>query len=86
VPFASEEAATKYYLGQLREQIIYEGRESVAAIFLETITGSNGVLIPPDGYLKGIRDICDEFGILMVCDEVMTGWGRTGEWVCSQSF
>lgn len=79
-PFENEEAATKYYLDQLREQIIYEGRESVAAIFLETITGSNGIIIPPKGYLQGIRDICDAFGILMVCDEVMTGWGRTGEW------
>jgi len=86
VPFASEEMATKYYLGQLREQIIYEGRDSVAAIFLETITGSNGVIIPPKGYLKGIRDICDEFGILMVCDEVMTGWGRTGEWFAVNHF
>lgn len=80
VPFVSEEAATEYYIGQLREQIIYEGRESVAAIFLESITGSNGVIIPPKGYMKGIRKICDEFGIMMVCDEVMTGWGRTGEW------
>lgn len=80
VPFASEEEATKYYLHQLRNQIIYEGRESVAAIVLETITGSNGIIIPPKGYLQGVREICDEFGIMMVCDEVMTGWGRTGEW------
>lgn len=86
VPFDSEEAATKYYIEQLRNQIIYEGRESVAAIFLETITGSNGVIIPPKGYLKGIREICDEFGILMVCDEVMTGWGRTGEWFAVNHF
>ncbi|TCT15495.1 taurine--2-oxoglutarate transaminase [Natranaerovirga pectinivora] len=78
--FHSEEEGTQYYLSQLREQIIYEGRDSVAAIFLETITGSNGIIIPPKGYLQGVRDICDEFGILMVCDEVMTGWGRTGEW------
>jgi taurine--2-oxoglutarate transaminase len=80
VSFESEEAATEFYIGQLREQIIYEGRQSVAAIFLESITGSNGVIIPPKGYMKGIRRICDEFGIMMVCDEVMTGWGRTGEW------
>ena len=86
LPFASEEIATKYYLDQLRMQIIYEGRNSVAAIFLETITGSNGVIIPPQGYLKGIRNICDEFGILMVCDEVMTGWGRTGEWFAVNHF
>lgn len=79
-PFESEEAATKYYLEQLREQIIYEGRESVAAIVLETITGSNGIIIPPKGYLQGVREICTEFGIIMICDEVMAGWGRTGEW------
>lgn len=86
VPFKSEEAASKYYLGQLKEQIIYEGRQSVAAVFLETITGSNGVIIPPKGYLEGIRDICDEFGILMICDEVMSGWGRTGEWFAVDNF
>jgi taurine---2-oxoglutarate transaminase len=86
VPFESEEAATEYYIGQLREQIIYEGRESVAAIFLESITGSNGVIIPPKGYMQGIRKVCDEFGIMMVCDEVMTGWGRTGEWFAVNNF
>lgn len=80
IEFKSEEDATKYFVDKLREQLIYEGAESVAAIFLETVTGSNGVIIPPKGYLKGVREICDEFGILMVCDEVMTGWGRTGEW------
>jgi taurine--2-oxoglutarate transaminase len=80
IEFSSEEEASQYYLDQLREQIIYEGRESIAAIFLETVTGSNGVIIPPKGYLKGVRELCDEFGILMVCDEVMVGFGRTGEW------
>ena len=80
IRFETEAEATKYYLAQLREQIIYEGRKSVAAIFLETITGSNGIIIPPEGYLKGVREICDEFGIMMVCDEVMAGFGRTGEW------
>ena len=77
--FETEEQATAYYIGQLREQIIYEGRQSVAAIFMESITGSNGVIIPPKGYMKAVRALCDEFGILMVCDEVMTGWGRTGK-------
>lgn len=79
-PFKDDAEATKYYIGQLREQILYEGSQHVAAIFLETVTGSNGIIIPPDGYLKGVRDLCDEFGIVMVCDEVMAGWGRTGEW------
>lgn len=86
VPFESEEAAARYYTGQLREQVIYEGRSSVAAVVLETITGSNGVIIPPKGYLKGVRDICDEFGIMMICDEVMAGWGRTGEWFAVNNF
>jgi len=80
IRFESEEAATKFYLSQLREQVIYEGRDQVAAIVLETVTGSNGVIIPPKGYLPGVRALCDEFGIMMICDEVMTGWGRTGEW------
>ncbi len=79
IDFASEEAATKYYLAKLREQIIYEGPASVAAVVIETITGSNGIIIPPKGYLPGMRKLCDEFGILMICDEVMTGWGRTGK-------
>lgn len=78
--FKDDAEATKYYIGQLREQILYEGPHLVAAIFLETVTGSNGIIIPPDGYLKGVRDLCDEFGIVMVCDEVMAGWGRTGQW------
>ncbi|MEI6896462.1 MAG: aminotransferase class III-fold pyridoxal phosphate-dependent enzyme [Psychromonas sp.] len=78
IDFASEEKATEYYLTKLREQIIYEGENNVAAIVLETVTGSNGIIIPPKGYLPGVRSICDEFGILMICDEVMTGWGRTG--------
>ncbi|MBC2582365.1 aminotransferase class III-fold pyridoxal phosphate-dependent enzyme [Clostridium sp. DJ247] len=80
IDFKSEEEATKFYIGKLREQIAYEGENNVAAIFLETVTGSNGVIIPPKGYLKAIRELCDEFGIIMVCDEVMTGWGRTGQW------
>lgn len=86
IKFESEEAASKYYVDKLREQLIYEGVQSVAAIFLETITGSNGVIIPPKGYLKGVREVCDEFGILMVCDEVMAGWGRTGKWFACENF
>jgi len=80
IDFLSEEAASKYYVDKFREQVLYEGPKNVAAVFLETVTGSNGVIIPPKGYLAGIREVCDEFGIVMVCDEVMCGWGRTGEW------
>lgn len=79
VDFNSEKDATKYYLAKLRQQVLYEGPETIAAIYLEPIPGSNGVLVPPEGYLEGVRAICDEFGILMVCDEVMTGFGRTGK-------
>ncbi|MEQ8154110.1 MAG: aminotransferase class III-fold pyridoxal phosphate-dependent enzyme [Clostridiaceae bacterium] len=86
IEFESEEAATKYYLTKLREQITYEGPDSVAAIVLETITGSNGVIIPPKGYLPGVRKLCDEFNILMICDEVMTGWGRTGKMFGFENF
>lgn len=86
IEFESEEAATKYYLTKLREQITYEGPDSIAAIVLETITGSNGVIIPPKGYLPGVRKLCDEFKILMICDEVMTGWGRTGKMFGFENF
>lgn len=86
IEFESEEAATKYYLTKLREQILYEGANSIAAIVLETITGSNGVIIPPKGYLPGVRALCDEFEILLICDEVMTGWGRTGKMFGFENF
>lgn len=79
IEFESEAAATHYYLAKLEEQIQYEGANAVAAIVLETVTGSNGVIIPPEGYLPGVRKLCDQYGILMICDEVMTGWCRTGK-------
>ncbi|MCR5283048.1 MAG: aminotransferase class III-fold pyridoxal phosphate-dependent enzyme [Lachnospiraceae bacterium] len=86
IEFKSEEEATKYYLTKLREQIIYEGADNVAAIVMETITGSNGIIIPPKGYLPGVRKICDEFGIIMICDEVMAGWCRTGKMFAFENF
>ena len=67
-------------LAMLEEVIQLEGAQNIAAFFLETVSGTNGVLIPPDGYLQGVRDLCTRHGILMVCDEVMAGFGRTGEW------
>ena len=67
-------------LAQLEETIELEGPQTIAAFILEPITGTNGILIPPDGYLQGVRELCDRFGILMICDEVMTGFGRTGRW------
>lgn len=86
IKFESEKAAADYYVAKLREQVIYEGPDSVAAIVMETITGSNGVIIPPEGYLQGVRKICDEFGIMMICDEVMAGWGRTGKMFAFENF
>jgi taurine--2-oxoglutarate transaminase len=62
----------------LEEVIRYEGPHTIAAVFLETIVGTNGILIPPDGYIQGVREICDRYDILMVADEVMAGFGRSG--------
>jgi taurine--2-oxoglutarate transaminase len=64
----------------LEEILQYEGPETVAAVILETITGTNGVIVPPDGYLQAIREVCDRHGILLICDEVMAGFGRSGKW------
>ncbi|HUQ79003.1 MAG TPA: aminotransferase class III-fold pyridoxal phosphate-dependent enzyme [Patescibacteria group bacterium] len=64
----------------LEDVIRYEGAHTIAAVFLETIVGTNGILIPPDGYIQGVRELCDRHGILMVADEVMAGFGRTGKW------
>ena len=67
-------------LAMLDEVIQLEGPHTIAGFILETVTGTNGILVPPDGYLQGVRDLCTRHGILMICDEVMSGFGRTGEW------
>jgi len=67
-------------LAMLEEVIQLEGPHTIAGFILETVTGTNGVLVPPDGYMQGVRDLCTRYGILMICDEVMSGFGRTGEW------
>ena len=64
----------------LEELLQYEGPDTVAAVILETITGTNGIIVPPDGYLQSIRETCDRHGILLITDEVMAGFGRTGKW------
>ncbi|MDP6944491.1 MAG: aminotransferase class III-fold pyridoxal phosphate-dependent enzyme [Myxococcota bacterium] len=69
---------TEENLRYLDEVIMYEGPDTIAAMFIETVTGTNGVLPPPVGYLKGLRELLDRHGILLVCDEVMAGFGRTG--------
>ncbi len=67
-------------LARLEEVIELEGPRTIAAFILEPVTGTNGVLVPPDGYLEGVRDLCTKHGILMIADEVMSGFGRTGAW------
>ena len=79
IKFENDAEASKFYLDMLEEQIQYEGPENIAAIEVESITGANGVIIPPDGYLQGLRALCDKYGILLICDEVMAGFGRTGK-------
>jgi taurine--2-oxoglutarate transaminase len=67
-------------LAQLEEIIMLEGPHTIAAFIIEPVTGTNGIHVPPDGYLEGLRALCDKHGILMIADEVMSGFGRTGEW------
>jgi taurine---2-oxoglutarate transaminase len=64
----------------LEELVMLEGPQTIAAIIVESVTGTNGILIPPDGYMQGVRALCDRHGIVMIADEVMAGFGRTGEW------
>jgi taurine---2-oxoglutarate transaminase len=70
----------------LEEILEYEGPHTVAAVILETVTGTNGVIPPPDGYLQAIREVCDRHGILLICDEVMAGFGRTGRWFACENW
>src|SRR6516164_9073791 len=67
-------------LAMIEEIIQLEGPQTIAAFILESVVGTNGILIPPDGYMQGVRKLCDKYGILMIADEVMAGFGRTGEW------
>ena len=67
-------------LSLLEETIELEGPHTIAAFILEPVTGTNGILPPPPGYLEGVRDLCTRHGILLIADEVMSGFGRTGRW------
>ena len=80
----TEAQETERALQHLRDLITVEGPGSVAAIIMETIVGTNGILVPPAGYLAGVRALCDEFGIVMIADEVMAGFGRIGQWYAVQ--
>ena len=75
-----EQDSAAVALRTLEEQIVLEGPQTIAAIIVESVTGTNGILIPPDGYMQGVRALCDKYGIVMIADEVMAGFGRTGEW------
>ena len=77
--FENEDDVADFYLELLENQILYEGPQQIAAIWLESIVGSNGILIPPKKWYKGVRELCDKYEILMVADEVMTGFYRTGK-------
>jgi taurine--2-oxoglutarate transaminase len=79
-PDISEDEFSQDYLNHLEEIITLEGPGTIAAVLLEPVTGTNGVIVPPEGYLKGVREICDRHGILLIADEVMSGFGRTGRW------
>lgn len=71
-------------LAHVEEVLWYEGPQYVAAIFLEPIVGSSGLIVPPEGFLRGLRTLCDQHGILLILDEVMTGFGRTGKWFAAE--
>jgi taurine--2-oxoglutarate transaminase len=67
-------------IAHVEEVIKYEGSDRIAAVIMEGVTGSNGLIVPPDDYWPRVREICDKHGILLISDEVMSGWGRTGKW------
>jgi taurine--2-oxoglutarate transaminase len=79
-PEIAEAEFSRDYLNHLEEIVQFEGPETIAAILIESVTGTNGIIIPPEGYLAGVRAICDKYGIVMIADEVMSGFGRTGRW------
>jgi taurine--2-oxoglutarate transaminase len=79
-PDISEEEFTRDYLNHLEEIINYEGPDTIAGILMESVTGTNGIIVPPNGYMQGVRALCDKYHIVMISDEVMSGFGRTGKW------
>jgi taurine--2-oxoglutarate transaminase len=80
----TQEQECERALSNLEETIRFEGPASIAAIVLETVPGTAGIMVPPKGFLQGVRAICDRYGILYVADEVMCGFGRTGAWFAYQ--
>ncbi len=80
----SEEQECARALEHLEQTIIFEGPNTIAAILIESVVGTNGILVPPKGYLEGVRGLCDKYGIMWIADEVMAGFGRTGKWFAYQ--
>lgn len=87
-PFHSEspEQEAERALAHLEQTILLEGPSTIAAIIIESVVGTNGVLVPPPGYLQGVRELCDRHGIVYIADEVMVGFGRMGEWFAFQAY
>ena len=83
-PDISEEEFARDYVNHLEEIIQYEGPDTIAAVLMESVAGTNGIIIPPQGYMQGVRALCDKYGIVMIADEVMSGFGRTGKWFAVQ--
>jgi len=80
-PFGQKkETCHRECIRHLEEVIHYEGSDKIAAVIMEGVVGSNGLIVPPDDYWPRVREICDKYGILLISDEVMSGWGRTGKW------
>ncbi len=73
-------------LAHLEQVVMFEGPQTIAAIMMETVVGTGGIMEPPPGYLQGVRDICDKHGIVLIFDEVMAGFGRTGKWFAFQNY
>ena len=82
---SSPEEESERALHHLERVIVSEGASTIAAILMETVPGTAGVLVPPPGYLEGVRDLCDKYGIVLIFDEVMCGFGRTGDWFAWQN-
>ncbi|MBF0528178.1 MAG: aminotransferase class III-fold pyridoxal phosphate-dependent enzyme [Deltaproteobacteria bacterium] len=80
-PFGATYPACDLQCAKHVEDVIrFEGSKRIAGFVAETIVGANGIIVPPDGYWQKIREVCDKYGVLLICDEVMTGFGRTGKW------
>lgn len=77
---ADRPACTLDCLNHIEDIITFEGPHTIAAVIVESVVGTNGLIIPPDGYMQGLRELCTKYGILLICDEIMSGFGRTGEW------